>query len=211
MVNLRCLIKVMLAKGVSVWCGLAYRCLGRHLSGRKLVSPSPSSSSFFPGLGRLSGVERERHPYGQSRYGQAGRCWLWLRRPYPAFTLLESLLTLAVTSFLVLILAGQVQAVFRSVQTHLFLLSFEQLYKDSQQLALSQAAPVTVAFSEAEISNGYQAVAVPAGLTLTGPERLELASNGGNHSLAKVTFTWDEARVDYQFYLGSGRYKKTRN
>lgn len=53
--------------------------------------------------------------------------------PIRAFTLLESLVTLAVVAFLTLSLSGSVTGIFQQVETNLFYLRFEYLYRDSQR------------------------------------------------------------------------------
>lgn len=53
-----------------------------------------------------------------------------------AFTLLESILTLGIVCFLALLLSGSVHTAFQVVQEQVFLLEFESLYKDSQELLL---------------------------------------------------------------------------
>ena len=55
--------------------------------------------------------------------------------PIRAFTLLESLVTLAVVAFLTLSLSGSVTGIFQQVETNLFYLRSEYLYRDSQRLA----------------------------------------------------------------------------
>ncbi len=55
--------------------------------------------------------------------------------PIRAFTLLESLMTLAVVVFLTLSLSGSVTGIFQQVEINLFYLRFEYLYRDSQRLA----------------------------------------------------------------------------
>ena len=49
--------------------------------------------------------------------------------PIRAFTLLESLVTLAVVAFLTLSLSGSVTGIFQQVETNLFYLRFEYLYR----------------------------------------------------------------------------------
>ena len=58
--------------------------------------------------------------------------------PIRAFTLLESLVTLAVVAFLTLSLSGSVTGIFQQVETNLFYLRFEYLYRDSQRLAAAE-------------------------------------------------------------------------
>lgn len=128
-----------------------------------------------------------------------------------AFTLLESLLTLFVISFLAISLSGSVQTVFRSVQTEIFLWEFEHLYKESQQLAAGHQEAISLKIGKSEISNGYQTVAIPANIQPLDEMQVTFDEAGGNSSLAKIGFTSGDKTVTYQLYLGSGRYKKTED
>ena len=127
-----------------------------------------------------------------------------------AYTLMESLVTLSVVSFLVLSLSGTVQQIFQKTQETIFFMSFEQLYTDSQQLALYSRQGLVLQIQSEEISNGYQTLAVPDSVQLVQPLRLNFQANGGNSSLAKVQFQSQDGLVQYQFYLGSGRYKHSK-
>lgn len=126
-----------------------------------------------------------------------------------AFTVLESLLTLAVIAFLTLSLSSGVKKTFSQTEETLFLLSFEALYKDSQQLAIATRQPLEIHFDKEWISSQFQELKVPEKVSIAGPDKLRFDPDGGNSSLAKVSFSFGEKRVDYQLYLGSGRYKKT--
>lgn len=127
-----------------------------------------------------------------------------------AYTLMESLVTLSVVSFLVLSLSGTVQQIFQKTQETIFFMSFEQLYTDSQQLALYSRQGLVLQIQSEEISNGYQTLAVPDSVQLVQPLRLNFQANGGNSSLAKVQFQTQDGLVQYQLYLGSGRYKHSK-
>lgn len=132
-----------------------------------------------------------------------------LRRKNKAFTLLESLLTLFVVSFLAVSLSGTVQTAFQSVQEEIFLWEFEAIYKDSQKLAASSHQTVSLAIGGQEITNGYQAVQVPRKLEVLEEKVIQFEENGGNSSLTKIRFRLSRKTVTYQLYIGSGRYKKT--
>ena len=123
---------------------------------------------------------------------------------------MESLLTLVLVSFLTLSLSGTVQALFRKSQETLFFLSFEQVYADSQKLALSTRQDIFLELEEHQVSNGYQELNLPASIQLVQPQTLHFQERGGNSSLAKVQFQSSDGLVTYQLYLGSGRYKKTK-
>ncbi|MGT2911418.1 competence type IV pilus minor pilin ComGD [Streptococcus cameli] len=132
-----------------------------------------------------------------------------LRLHLKAFTLLEALITLSVLSFLTLSLSGGVKTAFRQAEEAIFFMSFEQVYKDSQQLAVASHQPVTLTISEQAVDNGYLSIAVPSSILVETPVQLHFAADGGNSSLAKLRFQTETQEVSYQLYLGSGRYKKS--
>lgn len=127
-----------------------------------------------------------------------------------AFSLIESLVVLVLISFLTLSLSGSVQQVFRKSQETIFFLTFEQVYVDSQKLALSARQEILLEIGEEHISNGYQDLELPKSIQLVQPLTLHFQESGGNSSLAKVQFQTKDGLVTYQLYLGSGRYKKTK-
>ncbi len=126
-----------------------------------------------------------------------------------AFTLLESLLTLGVSCFIIMMLSGSVSGIFQNVEEKLFFLSFENLYRDTQKLANTKQESLTLVVSSEKISNGITEVAVPQEITVDKTSQVIFDKNGGNSSLAKLTFQTSTKHVKYQLYLGSGRYKKT--
>lgn len=128
-----------------------------------------------------------------------------------AFTLVESLLVLAITSFLLLAFTGGVQEVFAGVQEKLFFLSFEHLYQDSQKLSNAQQKTLTLNISEGQVTNGQESLTIPDTVRPSQPYTIEFSPEGGNSSLEKLTFTTEKGSVSYQLYIGSGRYKKTEN
>lgn len=132
-----------------------------------------------------------------------------MQRTNRAFTLLESLLVLFVVSMLALGLSGGVGTAFRSVQETVFLWEFEHLYRESQKLAVSSQEEVVLQVGAGQLSNGYQEVAFPATVSVLEERSVVFNREGGNSSLAKVRFQLADKRVDYQLYIGSGRYKKT--
>ncbi|WP_067193754.1 competence type IV pilus minor pilin ComGD [Streptococcus sp. DD10] len=126
-----------------------------------------------------------------------------------AFTLLESLVTLFVVSFLVLALSGGVQQTFSKVQEQLFLLEFEHFYKESQQLAASSQTKVNLQFSKSEISNSVSSLAVPDSVAPPAGLIIDFDRAGGNSSLKKISFDLPDKQVHYQLFLGNGKFKKT--
>lgn len=126
-----------------------------------------------------------------------------------AFTLFESLVTLFIVSFLALLLIGNVEKSFRSVEEQVFFLEFERLYKSSQQLAVTSQRQVALSLSTQQVSNGYQAIQLPETVTTLTPQTIVFNENGGNSSLSKAQFQTSRKVVSYQLYIGSGRYKKS--
>lgn len=134
----------------------------------------------------------------------------WIKQlalPLKAFTLLESLLVLFLTSFLLITFSNSFSTIFTRVQEQLFFLEFEHLYKDSQQLAASQHSPVTLTIDGQSLSNGNQVISLPASISTPDTYRIIFDEKGGNSSLAKLTFHTSHQTRHYQLYIGSGRYK----
>ncbi|MFZ2713994.1 MAG: competence type IV pilus minor pilin ComGD [Streptococcus suis] len=125
-----------------------------------------------------------------------------------AFTLLESLLTLGVVSFLALLLSGSVHTAFQVVQEQVFLLEFEFLYKDSQELAARTQEKVALRIAGEEVSNGYQIISLPPNVSIVEEKTIIFQDDGGNSSLEKISFKMSHKTIKYQLYMGSGRYKK---
>ena len=129
-----------------------------------------------------------------------------------AFTLIESLVTLAITSFLILSFSGSITQTFAKVEEHLFFLSFEHLYRDTQKLSVYQRQDMTLILKSEYISNGVEVLKISKDVKLERNKTLHFVQAGGNSSLEKLVFqTSDEKRVTYQLYIGSGQYKKTES
>ena len=128
-----------------------------------------------------------------------------------AFTLLESLITLAITAFLILSLSGGIEQTFASVEEQLFFLSFEHLYRDTQKFSALSKQEMTLTLDKGKISNGLETLDVPEHIKLGKDMTLHFDQAGGNSSLAKLSFQTPKKTVTYQLYIGSGQYKKTEN
>lgn len=130
--------------------------------------------------------------------------------PIRAFTLLESLVTLAVVAFLTLSLSGSVTGILQQVETNLFYLRFEYLYRDSQRLAAAAGSNVELQLTKDKISNGKSSLVIPKNIHLDKGkgQTLVFDAKGGNSSLTKIRFSSDKEVVTYQLNMGSGKYKK---
>ncbi|MFU2163451.1 competence type IV pilus minor pilin ComGD [Streptococcus pluranimalium] len=126
----------------------------------------------------------------------------------PAFTLMEALLTLSVVTFLALATSGSIKTIFSQIQTKLFFLEFEQVYRETQRLSASRQEETTLVIGSDFVENPLGRYPLPK--TITPEKTLNIVFNqyGGNSSLAKVVFQTSEKRVTYQLYLGSGQYQK---
>ena len=125
------------------------------------------------------------------------------------FTLLESLLTLFITSFLLLAVSGSVRSSFEQVEEQIFFLEFEHFYRESQKLSSSAQSQLDMNFFRERISNGYNYLAVPRSIQAPEDLMLHFDKAGGNSSLGKVIFQTKKQTVTYQLYLGNGKFKKT--
>lgn len=129
--------------------------------------------------------------------------------PIRAFTLLESLVTLAVVALLTLSLSGSVTGIFQQVETNLFYIRFEYLYRDSQRLAAAEGTNVELQLTKDKISNGRTSIYIPESIHLDKRRTIVFDAKGGNSSLSKIRFSSNKEVVTYQLNMGSGKYKKT--
>ena len=128
--------------------------------------------------------------------------------PIKAFTVLESLLVLMISSFILLALSSSVQATFEQIQAKIFFLEFEHFY---QKLSVSSQRKLVLEISNQEISNGYARLPIPKGIQAPESTQIYFDKAGGNSSLSKVQFQTKEGLVTYQLYIGNGKFKKTTN
>ena len=131
--------------------------------------------------------------------------------PIKAFTVLESLLVLMISSFILLALSSSVQATFEQIQAKIFFLEFEHFYQESQKLSVSSQRKLVLEISSQEISNGYARLPIPKGIQAPESTQINFDKAGGNSSLSKVQFQTKEGLVTYQLYIGNGKFKKTTN
>ena len=129
--------------------------------------------------------------------------------PIRAFTLLESLMTLAVVVFLTLSLSGSVTGILQQVEINLFYLRFEYLYRDSERLASAEGSNVELQLTKDKVSNGRSSLLIPKSIHLDKGQTLVFDAKGGNSSLTKIRFSSDKEVVTYLLNMGSGKYKKT--
>ncbi len=129
----------------------------------------------------------------------------WVR----AFTLVESLVTLAVITFLVMVTSGAITRVYQTVEESLFFASFESLYRHGQKLSNSLQSPQRVTVSRGLVSGPDSRIVLPATISAKADYEITFDQSGGNSSLQKIQFICRDKTISYQLYIGSGRYKKS--
>ena len=67
-----------------------------------------------------------------------------MRLQIKAFTLVETLLTLMIVSFIYLGLSGSIKTSFQQVEEKVFFAEFEHLYQESQKIALAMQTELDV-------------------------------------------------------------------
>lgn len=124
-----------------------------------------------------------------------------------AFTLLESLLTLAITCFIVLVFSFGISNVYQKVSESLFFIQFEMLYRETQQLSALTKKSQQLKIEEHQVSNQTTSLVVPH--TIQAERKVILFDNsGGNSSLTKLIFKLKDKTISYQLYIGNGNFKK---
>ena len=118
-----------------------------------------------------------------------------MRLQIKAFTLVETLLTLMIVSFIYLGLSGSIKTSFQQVEEKFFA-EFEHLYQESQKLALARQTELDVEVTARKIQTPYQTVEIPDSVTLQDPKTIRLDRAGGNSSLANVHFQTQRGVVD---------------
>lgn len=132
-----------------------------------------------------------------------------MRLQIKAFTLVETLLTLMIVSFIYLGLSGSIKTNFQQVEEKVFFAEFEHLYQESQKIALARQTELDVEVTARKIQTPYQTVEIPDSVILQDPKTIRLDRAGGNSSLANVHFQTQRGVVTYQLSLGNGKIKKS--
>lgn len=80
---------------------------------------------------------------------------------------------------------------------------------DTQKLANARQQILTLTVSQEEVSTDFSIVKLPPSVKVDKTYQVNYDKAGGDSSLAKLTFQTSDKEVNYQLYLGSGKYKKT--
>ena len=135
--------------------------------------------------------------------------------PIRAFTLLESLLTLSVTCFVILIFSVTFQKTAHVIRGELFILEFEMMLKNQQAQAVTSAAPRSLSAVNGTVKINGANQPVPEETQFSDFD-ITFNKNGNLQSIKQakivIALPYEGGRqVTYQLQLGSGQYKKTRN
>lgn len=125
-----------------------------------------------------------------------------------AFTLLESLIVLSLTLFLLQLFAGAFSKSLHIVRGQLFLLSFEAAYRATQQEAVLRQREQRFDFKGGKFQAAVRLVLPPE--VKMEDFSIKFDEKGGNSSLKKliVRLPHEKREVHYQLEIGSGKFKK---
>lgn len=127
-----------------------------------------------------------------------------------AFTLLESLLVLFISTFVLLIFSSSIKQSLRTVRAEIFVLQFERLYKDTQYIAGLKGESQTLTSTQGRLYSQEERLLVPKEVEIN-DFSVTFDKNAGNSSLQKITLhlPYQKKTISYQLGIGSGKYKKT--
>lgn len=131
--------------------------------------------------------------------------------PIRAFTLLESLLTLGITLFLLTLLSTGIGEVYHAFERNLFYIRFEHFYTESQTLAWARQEPAQLSFQEGWIRGPEGEMELPEGLELVSNFQLDLNPKGNHTGLSRIVFR-DQVSgktIHYQARIGNGILQRT--
>ena len=138
------------------------------------------------------------------------------KRSIRGFTLVETLMTLFVTTSFTLLPILSIAQVQEKVEIEQFFARLEKRILASQQAAITGMLPSEIRINDTSVyfrtlvSTGidWSLLTIPKELVYTGTSKLIFAMNSGNNSsLSKMNFYWKEKKktISYQFQMGSGR------
>jgi len=129
-----------------------------------------------------------------------------------AFTLIESLLTLFVVSGVLLLFSSNFTKIIHIAKGELFVLQFEQIYKDTQYDAGLENQSKILSVNDGQIFYKNKNISIPDEVKFD-DFSIKFDSKAGNSSLQKIKIylPYEEKTITYQLELGSGKYKKKIN
>ncbi|GAB2028043.1 competence type IV pilus minor pilin ComGD [Lactovum odontotermitis] len=133
-----------------------------------------------------------------------------VKSPIRAFTLLETLLVLMITSFVAIMFSVTIGSTIHVVRGELFIARFENSYKHAQFQAAATNQALTFSSAGGFLTSGNEKVEIPQEAEIS-DFSVKFDSYGNNSSLKKITLSlpYEHKNVIYQLEMGSGKYKKT--
>ncbi len=128
------------------------------------------------------------------------------------FTLLEALLVLFITGFILGLFSSSLSKTVKLVKNELFILEFEKMYHSTQTDAAILGQPQTLRVKNKILSNDYSHFSVPDDIQMS-EFVVTFNDKGGNSSLTRININIlpENKTIIYQMEMGSGKYKKTIN
>ncbi|MDR0298651.1 MAG: type II secretion system GspH family protein [Streptococcaceae bacterium] len=126
------------------------------------------------------------------------------------FTLLETLLVLSITLFLVTMFSFTMTKSVHIVRGELFVAEFEEQYKNTQLRASAFRKELEFSASGNKLIAGGQVIKIPEEVKVDN-FKIKFDKYGNNSSLAKLRLhlPCETKTISYQLEMGSGKYKKT--
>lgn len=127
-----------------------------------------------------------------------------------SFTLLETLLVLGISSFIIVLFSFSMGKTVKIVKGELFVSQFENIYKNSQFRASAFREETILSAQGQQLKSGRDVIEVPEEAEIS-DFSIKFDKYGNNSSLKKIMiYLPDESKtVIYQLEIGSGKYKKT--
>ena len=127
-----------------------------------------------------------------------------------AFTVLEGLLVLFISSFILFLFTSNMKKTIQLVRGELFVLQFERLYKDTQHRAGLKNQSETLISQNGKISSKEEVIELPREAEIN-DFSITFDDKAGNSSLQKIIIylPYQRKTISYQLEIGSGKYNKT--
>ncbi|MFC4652899.1 competence type IV pilus minor pilin ComGD [Lactococcus nasutitermitis] len=129
-----------------------------------------------------------------------------------AFTLVESLLVLGITSFVIIVFSSSLLQTIHIVRGELFVLRFENLYQNAQEDAGLLGENETILAKNKSLFCENEKIEVPDEVQFN-DFNITFNEKGENSSLKKIQLNlpYENKKIIYQLEMGSGKYKKSIN
>ncbi|OFI47489.1 hypothetical protein BG262_09750 [Floricoccus penangensis] len=134
-----------------------------------------------------------------------------LRFRISAFTLLESLMSLFVISFILIVFTISFTNKINIIKGELFILRFERIYRDTQFQSMVRKQSNNLEIVNKKLLYLGKEVEIPNQVEFVNSYNIRFSEDGGNSSLQKIEIylPYTKKKLNYQLYVGSGKYKKS--